>query len=127
MIGLLRGTTVCKQCYYCILYLDIPFRTHMTEDELQAARDKLDTEKKMRLMMREIAYHVIFLVCLLLVCNMNQDTNVYLQNQDLRNVFTKNISKVSIGRTDNYVFVTLYMYMSLEFIFVKKKIEKTQL
>ena len=62
---------------------------------MEAARKRSEIDKKMRVMLREIAYFLIFLLLLVYVCTGNQDKNVFYQNQDLRNAFGAKVNKVS--------------------------------
>ena len=47
-------------------------------------------------MIRDIVWQILYLIILLWVVIGNQDTNVYCQNQDLRNRFASDVEDVSI-------------------------------
>ena len=66
----------------------------MTPDEIAEAHRKKKIDTKMSSMLREVAIQVIFILLLMVVINGKQDTNAFLQNQDLRNTFSANLEEV---------------------------------
>ena len=62
-------------------------------------------------MIREIVYFTIFLIVLLYVANGNQNENVFLQNRDLVNVFTRRSHLVS-GTSFWFHTVNCYLFKS---------------
>ena len=59
------------------------------------AREKEEIDAKMKRMMRELAFYVIFLILLVIVANGNRDANSFLQNENLRTVFAPDSNDVS--------------------------------
>ena len=66
----------------------------MTPEEIAEARRKKEIDTKMSNMLREMALQIIFILLLMVVITGNQDTNSFLQNQDLRNTFAANLEEV---------------------------------
>ena len=66
----------------------------MTPDEIAEAHSKKEIDTKMSSMLREMALQIMFILLVMVVINGNQDTNAFLQNQDLRNTFSANLEEV---------------------------------
>ena len=66
----------------------------LSPGQIQAARLRKENDRKLQAMISEVVWQVIFLVLLLWVVVGNQDGNVYLQNQDLRNTFISDVEDV---------------------------------
>ena len=82
---------------YRTVYINIGLRVRneVTNDELEAARKKNEIDKKMRDMLREISYLVIFLLLLIYVATGSRDANVFIQNNNLKTTFhTAEVPKV---------------------------------
>ncbi len=54
----------------------------------------MEMNRKMKVMIREICFYVLFLFLLLFVVNTNQDGNTYYQNADLVNTYTSDMDQV---------------------------------
>jgi len=65
----------------------------MTADEMAEAKHKADMDDKMKAMIREILFYVVLLFLLLIVINGQHDTNSFLQNTNIANLFKKNLDK----------------------------------
>jgi len=63
----------------------------MTEDEMAEAQHKADMDSKMKAMIREILFYSILLFLLLVVINGQQDTNSYLQNENIIATFQRRL------------------------------------
>ena len=61
-----------------------------TSNELAEACRKDEIDKKMKTMIREILFYLIFLILLLIVVNGQQDTSSYRQNSNLIGILTRN-------------------------------------
>jgi len=57
------------------------------------AKHKADMDDKMKAMIREILFYVVLLFLLLIVINGQHDTNSFLQNTNIANLFKKNLDK----------------------------------
>ena len=78
-----------------VLALDVK-PTSLTTDEIAEAKKKADIDRKSQLMIREIAWQVVFLVLILWVVVGSQDSNVFHQNQHLRNLFVEEMPTVKL-------------------------------
>ena len=68
----------------------------LSEDEIAEMKRKKEINEKMSAMLRQMSWQIIFLILLVFVINGNQDTNVFLQNQDLRNTFQGDLDSVRV-------------------------------
>ena len=59
--------------------------TEVDTKEVEEAKEKRKMDKKVNSMIREILLQGLFLLMLLIIIYGNQDYDVYLQNNDLRN------------------------------------------
>jgi len=63
--------------------IDVALEGMLTSDEIASARRKREIDEKMRIMIREILFYVLFLFFILLVVNGQQDNWSFQQNQNL--------------------------------------------
>ena len=61
----------------------------MTEDEIAELKHKAEIDNKMKSMIREVLFYLLFIILLLIVVDGQQDTNSYLQDNDIINLFTQ--------------------------------------
>ena len=74
----------------------VKLTNQLTEDQLAILRHKRELEGKVRSMIREVLYYIIFILFLACVIYTNQDTRSYLQNTYILNTFQTGITKVHV-------------------------------